>query len=132
MKKYLLVFLSGIIYLPHILMPARKKKSAGKGFLGDAWNAVKSGAKQVAKSALEVAKQRRIVSGALKSAGYNNLAKIAHNAGYGRKKKRGPRKGKGPLMSAIGGAIGGWLPGWGRPRRGRGAVTDENRKVLIM
>jgi hypothetical protein len=53
----------------------------GNGFLSDAWGHVKN----VAKKVHDVAKKRRVISGALKEhfGKDSALAKFAHNNGYG-------------------------------------------------
>ena len=120
-------------------MPTKRRSMRGAGFLGDAFNKVKTMAKQVALAGLKVAKERRVLSGALKSAGYNNVAEMAKNAGYGRKRAapRRRRAGKGAIGSwvgsTLGGIAGGFLPGFGRRRRGRGqaGMTDMSAKVLL-
>lgn len=112
-------------------MPSRK---SGKGMLSNALSAVKSAVVKVAKAAIAEAKNRRVLSGALKAANYPNAARFAHAHGFG-KKKRSAKRGRGPVLGTIAGAIGGLMPGWGKRRRKRGRgepVTSENAKVLIM
>lgn len=60
------------------------RKMRGAGFFGNLW----SGIKNVGSSLLNTAKDRKIVSGALKNAGYNNLAGLAKGVGLGRRRKR--------------------------------------------
>jgi hypothetical protein len=106
-------------------MPAKKgSKKRGKGFFSSAWNKVKEGAKALH----QVAKDRKVVSGALKSMGHSNLADVAKKLGYGKKRRRRRVAGRGGL--AIAGPMGiGMQIGWGRSR-GRGLA--ENEKVLVM
>ena len=115
-------------------MPTKRRSMRGAGFLSDALSKVKNMAVSVAKAGLKVAKERKVLSGALKSAGYNNVAEMAKNAGYGRKRAapRRRRAGKGILSGVIGG-VRGYL-GLGR-RRGRGqlggGMTDMSSKVVL-
>lgn len=113
-------------------MPTKRKKAAkkGAGFWGSVWDK----AKEAGKALHQVAKDRKVISGALKSMGHNNVAKMVANQGYGRKKKRAaPRRGKGMISEGLHLATGvSNLFGLGR-RRGRGAadtVTAENVKLM--
>jgi len=60
------------------------RRMRGAGFFGNLW----SGIKNVGSSLLNTAKDRKIVSGALKNAGYNNLAGLAKGVGLGKRRKR--------------------------------------------
>lgn len=62
----------------------KRRVMRGAGFFGNLW----SGIKNVGSSLLNTAKDRKIVSGALKNAGYNNLAGLAKGVGLGRRRKR--------------------------------------------
>lgn len=101
-------------------MPASKK---GKG--------IKDLLKRGASAAFQAARAAKLVSKGLNAAGYKNAGKVAEALGMGKKRRK---RGKGPILGAIGGALGSWMPGWGHGRgpAGRGFVTNENAKVLIV
>jgi hypothetical protein len=102
-------------------MPGRKKR--GKGLLSDAWNKVK----EVARAVHQTAKDRKVISGALKSMGHTNLAKMIKDRGYGRKKRTSRRRGRGGIGFQLPGGFGGISVGWGR-----GGGVSESQKVLVM
>jgi hypothetical protein len=109
-------------------MPGRKKRSGakrGKGLLSSVWGKVK----QVASALHQTAKDRKVISGALKSMGHPNLSKMVASAGYGRKKRAPRRRTAGRGGFSVNLPMGGVSIGWGR-HRGRGLT--ENEKVLVI
>lgn len=125
-------------------MPARRKK-AGKGVAEDVARDVRKGVKAVIDEAKAYVRQKRLVSNALDTVGRipGNVARLR---GYGRK-KRSNKRGKGPILGAIGGGVlggigslvgttlGGMIPGFGRRKRrlrGRGPLLSEQEKVMVV
>lgn len=108
-------------------MPNKRKgrrAQRGKGWLSDAWKKAKDTVVDTAKAIHKTAKDRKVISGALKDMfGKDHWAtQQAKKAGYGRRRRRAPQAGKG-----IFGDVGGWLGS--RAGDALGGVLGMGRQV---
>lgn len=73
------------------------------------------GISDILRAAHNLVKQKRIISAGLRHFGHPKLAKVAHQLGYGKKKKRKTRRvgmvGRGFIGKTLGGIGGGLLGG---------------------